>query len=336
MSDTTGEAGIQEAVAVYCEACGRRFRARSWHEGIICARCHSGKVRPLVAPGGAVDYCVADRSKGYALADVRFAQWAKWCELITPYQYELALLKQNRQIQEGNAAQPVHEIMIQEGFLAEKESLRLLEFLSRPRPDEDDGRFVQRLQATTDVDAEKVQQTQSLQLRDARRYHEVPPLCQLLMERGVINEAQMLAVLRLQQRNGHGTLRIAHDMAVEPARRRPLGALRKALSLRNPPVRAAALIAALFLLGLGIWWRQAATGGHTMYVRCEACGQINKVRWSKTFPVQCPQCGKTMAFYAKICENGNIFTVKSPYVPEPLPDRCEGTYARPLTARDLP
>ena len=112
MGRTIGQIDLGEAVAVRCEACGQRFRARAWRAGIACPQCHSGQVHPLVAPGGAVDYCVADRTQGYAPADVRFAQWAKWSGLITPHQYEVAFIRQNRLIQQSEEPPPVHEILV--------------------------------------------------------------------------------------------------------------------------------------------------------------------------------------------------------------------------------
>jgi len=334
MSDILKGPGLETMVAVHCEGCGGRFRARTWREGIACPRCQSRQVKPLVAPGGAVDYCVADRSKGYALADMRFAQWAKWSSLITPYQYEVAFLKQNRQIQEGKPPLPIHEILIQQGALTERQAVRLLEFLSLPRPDEQDGEFVRTLLATTRVDPEKLGRVQQLQMKAATRQHEVPPLCQLLVEQRVINEAQMLAVLRLQQQSGRGALHLAHEMVVRPTRRTQFGALRAALSLRNPRTRAALVILVVFLLGLGVWWRQAAANVPRMYVRCLDCGFVSEVRWSNTFPVKCPHCGRVRAVYLKVCSNGHLFPSQSPFEPEPCPV-CGSPTSRPATAEDV-
>ena len=335
MSDILKGINLSDVVALQCEDCGRRFRARSWRQGIACPKCHSGQVKPLVAPGGAVDYRVADRSKGYAPADVRFAQWAKWCGLVTPSSYEVAFIRQNRQIQEGLDPQPIHEILIQDGALTERQAVRLLEFLSCPRPDEDDGRFIQALLATGGVDPEKVRQTQALQIRAATKYHEVPPLCQLLMERHLITEAQMLALLKLQQQSGYGPLKVALDMVAGPAQQKRLPALRQTLSLRNPQTRKVAIVAGLFLAAIVIWWRQTAAGAPTMYVQCELCNKVSSVRWSKTFPVVCPHCRGTSAYYVRICPNRHIFRVRSPYTVEPCP-RCGSTSARPLRAQDVP
>jgi len=148
-------------------------------------------------------------------------------------------------------------------------------------------------------------------MKAATRQHEVPPLCQLLVEQRVINEAQMLAVLRLQQQGGRGALHLAHEMVVR-----------------------ALVILVVFLLGLGVWWRQAAANVPRMYVRCLDCGFVSEVRWSNTFPVKCPHCGRVRAVYLKVCSNGHLFPSQSPFEPEPCPV-CGSPTSRPATAEDV-
>jgi hypothetical protein len=334
MSDALGDAaGVQEAVAAHCVACGSRFRALKWREGIVCPKCHSGHVTPLVAPGGAVDYCVADRSKGYAPADIRFAQWAKWCELITPNQYELAFIKQMRQIQDGHPPHLIHEIMIEEGWITQPQAVRLLEFLCLPRPCEDDGRFVETLRATFQVDQDRLQEVQALQQKAATKYHEVPPLCQLLLERHGVNEAQMLAVLKVQsQDGGYSALRIAREMTAGPAKESGAARVRKAL--KDPRVRNMTVIGALFLLALGIWQWEAAGHIRTVAVECSHCGRMSIMEWPKKFPAPCPQCKNRMALPVFVCAKGHTFTVTNPYEPPSCP-KCGARSVKPLPPEDL-
>ena len=335
MSETQQESSARTCVAVHCENCGRRFRARKWREGIVCPQCRSGQVKPLVAPGGAVDYYVADRSKGYTPADIRFAQWAKWCELITPRQFELSLIKLNRQLQEGKPPRPVHEIMMEQGFLGEREAVSLLEFLSLPRPDEQDQAFAEALQASVEVDRAGIARTQQLQRRAARQCHEVPPLCQLLVDCRVLSEAQMLAVLKLQERSGQGALATVRKMIEKALGREPARKVLKELSFRTPAVRAAVIMVALLVLGIGLWAWNASYGGTRMYVKCHRCGEVSQVRWSATFPVTCRRCGKLAARYAVVCRKcSSIFVRESPYSHEPCPD-CGCPHARSVTPEDL-
>jgi len=334
MADLSKQVSLHSCIAVECGGCGRRFRARAWREGMVCPRCNSTQLAPAVAPGGAVDYFVADRSQGMAPADVRFAQWAKWCEVITQHQYDLAFLKQRRSFAEADQSLPIHEAMIKEGMIDEEQATRILEFLSLPRPDEDDGDFIRTLLSTTSLEREKVERVQQLQIKAATRYHEVPPLAQLLLERRVISEAQMLAVLRLQRQNGRGALKRACDMVRPPVSEGEKRGLRQFVSLRKSGLRNVALVLVLFALSTGIWVWQAHANMPTMFVKCQHCGRLSETKWSDTLPVKCPKCGNVLAYYAVICRNGHVFTWDSPHDPKPCPV-CGTTSVRPFTAEDM-
>jgi hypothetical protein len=334
MADAAAKRVVEEAVAAECEACGARFRARAWREGMQCPKCQSGRVNPLVAPGGAVDYCVADRSDGYAPADVRFAQWAKWTGLITPSQYERAFIHQNRQIQEGASPDPIHEIMVLQDWIAREQAIGLLEFMALPRPNERDGQFVRLLEHNTDVDMDKVRRLQRLQAKAATRRHEVPPLCQLLMEKRIISEAQLLAILKHQAEGDAGDLARARSMAGEARSVERTEKLRKTLSLKNPRTRQILIVTFLLVMGL-VAWRWQVGGGRTMFVKCRRCDEVAEVKWSRSFPVKCPE-GHRDAYYAMICQKGHIFTVENPFKRHVTCPECGTTNVRPLREEDLP
>jgi hypothetical protein len=278
-------------MALHCESCGRRFRAKQWQDGMTCPKCHSEKVRPVVAPGGAVDYFVADRSRGYTPADVRFAQWAKWCGLVTQSQYDKTFIRQNRLIQERKPIPPIHEIMVAEGFLSEGQAIGLLEFMSLPRPDEDDESFLELMTRMADVDPNEVEKIKKLQRAAAEKCHEVPPICQLLVEKRVIREPQMVAMLKFQERNDAGCLkRATESVKRRQGSKRGSFASLKSLSLSTPLVRNAVLVAGLLMLGLGLLAWQAAAGAEWVYVKCTRCGTVSEVRSPESYPAQCPRC----------------------------------------------
>ncbi|MFP4027476.1 MAG: hypothetical protein ACLFWL_06780 [Candidatus Brocadiia bacterium] len=319
MPDESQKIGIQDAVAVRCEECGSLFRATKWREGLECPKCSSGHVKPEVAPGGAVDYYVADRSEGYAPADIRYSQWAKWSGLITPHQYEIGFIKQNRMIQHGEDPTPIHEIFINEGWITKEQAIRLLEFMCIPRPNEEDGRFIQILRETAEVDQERVEKIHKAQSKAAMKYHEVPPLCQLLVEKRVLGESEMLRILNQIKQRGRGALKIVEELVIKPTKKTRGEKLLKSISYRNPRARNIYIVAVLFLAAMGIWRWQTAENVPKMYVKCKHCGKINKVKWAKELPVRCPNCGNKRAFYAMIGEDGHVFTVKNPYIPHVNP-----------------
>ena len=330
--ETQQEATSRACVAVLCEACGGLFRARRWREGMACPRCRSGHVKPVVAPGGAVDYYVADRSQGHVPADIRFAQWAKWCELITPRQYEIAFVKQNRLIQDGRPARPIHEVMVGEGFLNELEAAGVLEFMSRPRPDAEDASFVEALLTMVDVEKAKLEEVQGLQRKASEQCHEVPPLCQLLLEQRVVSEGQMLAALKFQERMDKGSLRAVKQLVTKPKKESAVGAVRRAVSLKDPTVRKVALVVVLFLIAIVMWVRQGGGQSAELYVYCKKCSQVSPVGWTTEFPVECPACGANEAFYAVVCPKGHVFIRGSPYSHELCPV-CGATSARPYKVK---
>ncbi len=129
------EAGVQGGpVASECDGCMRRFKLNRWREGLRCPECGSGRLSPLVAEGGAVDYCVADRRQGYAQQDIRFAQWLKWSGMISQRQYDAAFSRQFHRIREGEPPPPIHRVMVEQGLIKEEKALRVLEFMGRQRP----------------------------------------------------------------------------------------------------------------------------------------------------------------------------------------------------------
>jgi hypothetical protein len=182
------------------------------------------------------------------------------------------------------------------------------------------------------ADPEKVQKVQNLQMKAAKKYHEIPPLCQLLLERRVINEGEMLALLKKEEKNGRGPLYIGRKL-LKPTLETTTDRLRQMFTLRDTRVRNALIILALFAVGLGIWRWQAAGSDVHMFVKCRHCYAISEVPWAQKFPVQCPNCGNTRAYYAMICENGHVFTVEDPLAPHRCPE-TGSSRVHPLTAEE--
>jgi ribosomal protein S27E len=335
MQETGSERDGARYVAVQCRDCGAGLRARAWHEGIKCPKCGATNVEPLAAPGGAVDYTVADRSQGTTSADVMFAEWARWCEHITANQFNQAVHRQNSELQEQNRSTPIHELMIRMGFMDEERAVGVLRFLTVGRPNADDEDFVARLLKRPGIDRRKVAVVQEEQKALAGKRNEVPPVCQLLVQRRVIDESTMLDVLHEQDREGHGALRMALAMS-RPVPKETLASKVRRRAEESPHfVRNAILLAVLVALTAGVWaWR---LGGETqmVFIRCPNCGRLSQTAWSATdWPARCPRCGARAAEAAVVCENNHLFSWPTPYNPVPCPV-CGTRAARLVTQGDL-
>lgn len=332
--NATNQTSPRNAVAARCAACDTLFRVRQWRDNISCPRCGGGPVEPDMAPGGAVDYYVAKRDEGHARADIRFAQWAKWTELITPNQYERAFVKQNRQIQSGQDPDPIHQIMVDENWIGHDQAVGLLEYLSQARPAESDEEFLQTLRQYHDMDWEKVKKIQKLQRKAGKQCHEVPPLCQLLMEKRVITEAEMLGVLQQLNQDQTGDLHEARQMAGDRKSTQRWKRFKNIITPSKTTVRYTGIVVVLLLLGIGAWkWQE--TQGPEVTVKCRHCGEFSRVSWSKTFPVKCPKCGRKTAYYAMICKNGHVFTISNPYKRVKTCPKCGTSDTRPIKEEEL-
>lgn len=331
--ETTGEERATW-VALHCSGCGARMRARQGREGLKCPHCHSADLRPVPVLGDAIDYAAADRRHGTAAADVMLAEWARWCDYITPNQYNAAMHRQNSELQTGGAARPIHEVMISLGLLGEERVSGLLRFLSRKRPDADDRDFLARLAGRGDLERSRLEDVAALQGKMARERREVPPIGQLLVQKRVITEARLLDVLREQAAEGLGSLHTALLMSRPPPKETAAGRLVRRAAGSPKLMRSIAVVVVLGLLATGLWALQLREKPLYVYGRCQRCEGIAKVEWSATdWPAKCPRCGSRAVYYAVRCPNGHIFTRKFPFTYETCPE-CGADRGYPLTDED--
>lgn len=322
-------------IAVRCGNCGAAFRARAWQEGMSCPTCRAGGVQPLPAPGGAVDYILADRSQGTTSADVMFAEWAKWCGYITTHQYDAAIHRQNSELQSGQRASPIHEVMVSLRFLDKQRAQGLLRFLAVRRPDRHDEDFATRLLQRREADPQAVERVRELQRRMSRKRNEVPPIAQLLVQKHVITEAQMLDVLHEQSADGMGSLELALSISEPPPKETLVGKFGRRMAKSPHGIRNAALIVVLVLVAWGAWAWQLREPPIMLYGKCSTCGGLVEIEWTALdWPAQCPRCGHKTVSYAVMCPNGHIFARTSPFSMEPCPE-CGADFGRPLTEEDL-
>ncbi len=304
--DSSGAGSVN--VAAECGNCQRRFKLRGWREGLKCPQCDGGELSPLYAEGGAIDYCITDRSKGYAQPDIRFAQWAKWAELITPRQYEIAFRKQQSLIQQNNPPQPIHRIMVDEGWMTEEQAVNLLEFMCRKRPGQDDRAFADAVIRSGLAGEDEVARAAELQKKIAEKANETPALCQVMLEKHIISESQAVPLLKKLQENGQGPLATVAEALAGPAAGPGLrGGLKETIAGNRQAVKQVALIIALFLVALAIWRWRTHERAYAFPAICAECGETSMVKWQTDFPVRCPECGQRAAYWKYVCTEGHEF-----------------------------
>jgi len=324
-------------VASKCSNCGAKFKLRSWRKGFQCPECKQGELAPITIQGGAVDYYLANRSSGYAKADIRFAQWAKWCELITPRQYDVAFIKQNKQITPESEPEPIHKIMIEEGWISEKQAINILEFLSRKRPDQDDEDFAVAIinsQAANEKDLEKATK---IQREIAEKANEVPPLAQVMLEKRIINEKVMVSLLKKLHSLGKGPLKTAIEAVKgeKTKKTRKKQGVKKLAKKNSPLLKQLSLIALLFVVALGVWAWQNHQPPEKFVGICDKCDEVNILSWSPDLPLRCPDCRQTAVYPARLCrQDDTIFPTKNPYIPSSCPE-CGSTDVKGLTVEWL-
>jgi len=322
----------QRAGAFRCRVCRTCFGAPAGAAGVTCPSCGADRTDRLSVPEGAVDYVLADRSQGTTSHDILFAQWAKWCNYVTPHQYDLAIHRQNSELREDGVARPIHEVMVSLGFIDEDTSDSLLRFLAMPRPDACDEDMVRRLLLSKRANAQDLQRACELHRRAAAGGGIVPPIGQFMLQKGLINEVDLVRLLREQSDDGTGSLRLALAMRGPQA----TGGI-----LARPRIRAAARkivtgIGLAALVALVLWWALHEPV-RKVWVVCKTCNAVRKVEAPQEWPAKCPACGYRTSWPAVKCRNGHIYARTTPLtVPGEACPECGSTAALPITNGDVP
>ena len=92
-----------------------------------CGACGADQLAPAPIIEGAVDYSIADRSKGYAIEDIRFGKIAQWAGFISPYQYNQALAKQKQIAETGQHAPHIAQVLISQKIMDQLQMKAVLE-----------------------------------------------------------------------------------------------------------------------------------------------------------------------------------------------------------------
>jgi len=307
------ESGVSKAVR--CGACGTVERMVRWAPGMVCPKCGSEDFQPLVVVGDSVDYALADRTKGYALEDIRFGKMAQWAGLIAPTQYTAALKKQEGYLGGPRPVPPLGDILRANKGMTPEGITAVLIVRSRERPDGADEDFARRAVNGGHVTADQVAECTAMQERLAADKRDVPPLALLLYEKRYLQENEVQAVLLAQQRQGLGLI---HSILAETEKQQAEPVLKRILGPPGTPFRRAkiALMLALPLILALLVGRHFFAGAGAVQVICENCGVRSLIDSSSAWPQKCPDCGKRAAYPAAICTKcAHIFMVTDPAAP---------------------
>lgn len=293
-----------------CDRCDATYRRLNWSQGMKCPKCKSPDFYPVTVIGGAIDYTLADRSQGYAIEDIRFAQLAKWAGIITPSQYTQALKRQRQLAGPSQKAPHIAQVMTNERFMESAEIAAVFAAMCTPRPGPDDEAFADLALQNRCATQEQVQECRLIQTQIAKGRNEVPPLGQIMFEKRYLNEAQVQA---LYQKMAGRELGVVHQIREAYEDSRELSAFERIAGTSDEPERRRMFytICILSLLVVAVWshWIFGG-GGEKMWFKCgnADCGKLYKARRVEEFPATCRFCKKKEARYAQKCINcGEVF-----------------------------
>ena len=289
-----------------CDRCAATYRRLQWAQGMKCPKCKSPDFFPVTIIGGAVDYTLADRSQGYAIEDIRFAQLAKWAGIITPNQYTQTLARQRQLAGQDRTAPHIAQILIKDGTVQSAQATAVFQVMCKERPAEDDDDVFAALAVENRLTtAGKVKECQELQDEMTRVRHEVPPLGQIMFEKRYLSENQVQAIYRKMAARQRG---VVYEIGQAYEDTRELTVFEKVAGTKDEPERRRSfvLVCVLGVIILAVWsrWFFSDRGGKRWF-KCgnPECGKIYKGSYVDVFPTTCPYCKQKQARYARKCLN---------------------------------
>ena len=293
-----------------CDHCGATYRRLQWTQGMGCPKCKSPDFFPVTIIGGAVDYTLADRSHGYAIEDIRFAQLAKWAGVITPNQYTQALARQRQLAAQAGATPHIAQVMLSEGIMQSAEATAVFQVMCQPRPAEDDGVFATLAVENRLTTPDRVKDCQQVQATMARSRHEVPPLGQIMFEKRFLSGNQVQALYHKMVARKSG---VVYEIGQAYEDTRELTAFEKVVGTKDEPERRRSfvLVCVLGVIVLAVWSRWIfGDRDEKMWFKCDnkECGKVYEGKYVDVFPTTCPYCKVEQARYARKCLGcGEVF-----------------------------
>lgn len=301
------------AKTIRCQDCGEERTNIPWTPGTPCPACQSLRFEPVVVISTVSDYDSADRSRGFALEDIRFGRLATWANMISPKQLQRALFQQSRHAQRGGSTTDLAGIFLTEKILDKRQVTAILAARCVEPGNTDDIEFgltAVRLGLATEQQITSCRKTQREAIESGG---DAPPLPLLLCEKRILKEGQVLALLKKAEMQGKGLLFILRRNAAKPRRsRRGQAGLFSQLA-EYPVARLGAVALLALLVAIFLYTRISSSSTHTAAIRCEKCGAEGGAPVTSEWPLDCPQCHQKSMCPLGIClQCGARFIVKDP------------------------
>ncbi len=330
---TTIDKETQIQKVARCEDCGFILRNIPWREGFRCPRCRSTKFLPVPVSGAAVDYALADRSKGYAIEDIRFAKLALWSGLISSTQYQEAFNEQNEFVAAKASPPPIGQILEKRKALRKIESDAIIQYRILERPSPDDAEFARLALQAKYTTEDRIQECLERMDQDKKLGREPAPLACLLYEKRYLQENQVLALVQKQLAKGGGLAAAIrkqvqkNDVRFLDKTLGPKGSPRRALRMAMLGVLGVILVAYLSTFLFSSASIRVAT-------RCHNCGVRSAMAYDTPWPAKCPECSATVpsVYPLAVCMRcGELHDVMDGELPAKC-SRCGANTVKWLTA----
>ena len=269
-------------IPLWCADCGHIFRPRPADGPPRCTRCGSARCQPVRRVVGGTT-----RPAGSPVEEDRFARVALWGSLITSEQFAECVEEQKRRAAAGDEVPSLPQLLIDRGHLRPRHAHAVFRVMTTRSSEQWRNQFGQVALRKGFVSEEQLRECLEEQTRLVMSTGSAPILGHLLLERGYMTEARVLAILRVQ---AHRQLGALHDLeaALRPGRARAaafLGRHRRALALCALALGLAAAAA------LGAWAHAVVAAPTTYDLVCDHCGYRARLP-ADAFVEPCTRCGK--------------------------------------------
>jgi len=312
-----------------CEDCGSEIPDVAWSPGTPCPRCGSGHFVPVPVIRKGTDYDAADRSKGFAIEDIRFGRLALWAGMIDAKSLQQVLHRQRAQATASGTAPDLGSMLVRRKVMNRNQVRAVVNALGAVPGNAEDADFARSAVASGFVTADKVEVCRKLQERTAQVGREAPPLPLLLYERRYLQENQVVALLKAAEKKEKGVVyRIRRDVE-----RMSQSRLRRMFASRSGPALSPRIVGILVVLCvvLAVVLYRSANKPATASVQCVECGALSGAPENSKWPIKCPECGQKAVYPLAIClECGERFPIKNIGYGVACP-KCRSTKFRMIT-----